>query len=68
MKDKTHKAIIVGFYDNYTIDTYKLCNPGTKRTIMIRYIKWTEWKMTDPAETMNMFHDSNEEDLVPGID
>ena len=36
--------------------------------MIIRDINWAEWKNTDPEETMNMFQDLNEKDLVPGID
>ena len=56
--DKTYKAIMVGYTDNNTRDTYKMCNTDTKRFIMARVVKWSEWKMTDPAETLNMFRDS----------
>ena len=68
MKDKTNKSIISGYAENHTRDTYKLYNPDTKRVIMSRYIKWAEWKMTDPAETVHIFRDSKEEYLVPGKD
>ena len=35
---------------------------------MTRGVKWSECKMKDPAETLNVFRDSQEEYLVPGID
>ena len=35
--------------------------------IMTRDIKWVEWKITDPVETMNIFSDLNEDYIVPGI-
>ena len=59
---------MVGCSDNHTRDTYKFYTPDIKRVIMTRYIKWAEWKMTEPAETMKIFRDSNEVDLVPGIE
>ena len=63
-----YKAITVGYVKNYTRDTYKLQKPETNRIMIIRDINWAEWKNTDPEETMNMFHNLNEKDLVPGID
>ena len=54
--DKTFKAIVFGYTDNHTRDTYKLYKPDTKRVIMTRDVKKTCWKMTDPAETMNISH------------
>ena len=55
MTDKTFKAIMMGYSDNHTRDMYKLYNPETKRVIMTRDVKWLDWKMTDPAETLKMF-------------
>ena len=44
---------------NHTRYLYKLHNLETKRVILKKvYIKWEEWKITDSAETMKMFHDS----------
>ena len=40
MKDKTYKAIMVGYAKTCTRDTYKIYNPETKRVFMSRYIKW----------------------------
>ena len=48
MKDKTFRVIMVGYSDNHKRDTYKLYNPGSKRVIMTREVKWEYWKMTDP--------------------
>ena len=59
MDYKTYKAIMVGYADNHTRDTYKLYNTKTKRVIMKRDVKWAEWKMIDPEETMKMFRDLN---------
>ena len=55
MKDKTFKAIMVGYANNCTRDTYNLYNPEKKRVIMTRDVKWADWKNTDPAETLKMF-------------
>ena len=49
MTDKTFNAIIVGYADNHTRDTYKLYNPDTKRVVITRDIKLVDWKMVDPA-------------------
>ena len=49
MKNKTYKATIVGYAKNHTRDTYKLYNPETKKVIINREIKWTEWKTKDLA-------------------
>ena len=65
--EKTYKAIMVGYPDNHKRDTYYMYNPETKRVTMTRDVKWVEWKMTDTAEKLNMFRDSNEEYLVPDI-
>ena len=35
---------------------------------MTRYVKWSEWKITEPVETLNMFRNFHEEYLVPGIE
>ena len=51
---------MVGYADSHKGDTYKWRNPETKMVIMTRDIKWAEWKMTDPAETMNMFQNFHE--------
>ena len=59
---------MVGYTYNHTRDTYKLYNPETNRVIMNRDIKWVKFKMTDPAETMKMFRNFNEDGLVPGIE
>ena len=60
MIGKKIKAIMVGYADNHTRDTYKLYKPETKRVIMTRDVKCADWKMTDPAETLKMFCESNE--------
>ena len=59
---------MVGYTDNHTRDTYNLYNPETKKFIMTRYVKWVDWKMTDPAENLNMFRKSHKEYLVTGIE
>ena len=48
-------------------NTYKLYNPDTKRAIINRYVKWEDWKVTYPSETMKMFREAHKEDLVPSI-
>ena len=68
MIGKKIKAIMVGYADNHTRDTYKLYKPETKRVIMTRDVKWADWKMNDSAKTLKMFRKSDKEDLVPGIE
>ena len=68
MADKTSNAIMVGYSDNHTRDTYKLYNPETKRVIMTRDVKWADCKMTNPAETLKMFCEADKEYLVPDIE
>ena len=68
MIDKLFKAIMVGYANNHTRDTYKLYNPETKRVIMTRDIKWADWKNTDATETLKMFREAEKEYLVPGIE
>ena len=48
-KDKTYKAIMVGYYYNHTRDMYKLYNSDTKRVVISRDVNWAEWKTVDPA-------------------
>ena len=35
---------------------------------MIGYVKWADWKKTNPAEILKMFRKAETEDLVPGIE
>ena len=67
MSDNTYKAIIAGYVDKHTRDTYKLYNLETNRVIVTRYVNWAEWKITDPAETLNMFCNTHKEDFLTGI-
>ena len=67
MTDKTFKAIMVGYTDNHTKDTYKMCNSETKRVIMTKDIKFEDWKKFDPAKTLTMFCEAEKKYLVPGI-
>ena len=57
---------MVGYTENHTRETYKFYSQQIKSVIMSRYIKWGEFK-TDPTETMKMFRNLNEKDLVLGI-
>ena len=49
MMYKMYKAIMIGYADNHTRDTYTLYNTDIKRVIMTRDVKWEEWKMKYPA-------------------
>ena len=40
MKYKTYKAIMVGYANKHTKDTYKVYNPDTKKVVISRDIKW----------------------------
>ena len=35
---------------------------------MTRDVKWADRKMTNPAETLKMFHKAHKEYLLPGIE
>ena len=35
---------------------------------MTRDVKWEDCKMTNPTGNLNIFRESNKEDLVPGIE
>ena len=59
---------MVGYADNHARDTYKLYNPETKRAVMTRNVKWADFKMNDPAETLKMFREAEKEILLPGIE
>ena len=56
MMYKMYKAIMIGYADNHTRDTYTLYNTDIKRVIMTRDVNWEEWKITYPAENLKMFH------------
>ena len=43
-------------------------NPETNRVILTRDVKWEDRKNTDPTETLKMFREAEEGDLVPGIE
>ena len=58
---------MVGYIDNHTKDTYKMCNSETKRVIMTRDIQCEDWKKVDPAKTLTMFREAEKKYLVPGI-
>ena len=32
------------------------------------YVKWADWKVTNPTEILKIFHKADKEDLVPGIE
>ena len=66
--DKAYKAIMVGYADNHRIDRYKFHDTQTNRVITTRDVKWVEWKINDPEETLKMFQDMHKEYLVPGIE
>ena len=68
MTDKTFKTIMVVYSKNHKRDTYKLYNPETKIVIMTRDVNWANWKNTNPADTLKMFHEAEKEDSVPGIE
>ena len=68
IKDKTLKAIIVGYAENHICDMYKIYNPNTNRFIMIRDIKYNDRKETYPSETMKMFLTMDKQYIVPGIE
>ena len=58
---------MIGYAYNHTRDTYMLYNPEIKRVIMTRNVKWEEWKMIYPEETLNVLYNYHEEYLVPYI-
>ena len=68
MTDETFKAILVGYTNNHKRDMYKLYTPEKKRVVMTKDNKWTDWKNTDPTETLKMFREAEKEYLVPGIE
>ena len=53
--DKTFEAIMVGYANHHARDTYKLYKLETKIFIMDRDVKWVNWKISNPAETLNIF-------------
>ena len=63
-----YKAIMICYADNHTRDMYKFYNTEFKSVIMTRDVKWEEWKMTPPEETLKMFRDYHEEYLIPCIE
>ena len=65
---KTYKAIMARYAENHIRDMYKWYNTDTKRVIKTRDVKWSQWKMINPAEILKIFCDAHEEDLVPCIE
>ena len=55
LEDKTLKGIMIGYSKNHARYMYKLYNPETRRVLLTRYVKWVDWKMTNPTETLKMF-------------
>ena len=59
---------MVGYVEKSKSDTYKLYNPEIKGVIITRDVKWADWKLNIPAETLKMFSEAEKEYLVPGKD
>ena len=57
--DKTFKVIMVVYSDKRMRDTYKLYNPEAKIVVMTWDVKWADWKMTDPVETLKIFREED---------
>ena len=50
---------MVGYVEKSKSDTYKLYNPETNRVNITRDVKWADWKMKNPAETLKIFSEAD---------
>ena len=49
MKPRSFRCIMIGYADNHSPDTYLMCNPRTKKKIIIRDIRWTDFEIPQPT-------------------
>jgi hypothetical protein len=54
-KEKSYKAIMVGYAKNHSADTYRLYNPTRKSIIENRDVIWLDWKRLNPARDLSIF-------------
>ena len=59
---------MVVYTDNNKRDAYKLYITDTKRVVICRDVKWADWKITDPTETLKMSRKAHKEYFVPVIE
>ena len=67
-EDRAIKCVFIGYGKHHSGDTYRMYNPGTKRIILSRDVKWAEFKRIDPKANMDVFVQYDATDTVPGID
>jgi len=60
------KCIMVGYADDHSPNTYHMYDPQTHIVHSTQNVCWTNWKCTDPADTLNIFkHDEKTKHSSP---
>jgi hypothetical protein len=54
-KEKSYRAIMVGYAKNHSADTYRLYNPIRKSIIENRDVTWLDWNRLNPARNLSIF-------------
>lgn len=67
-KEKSYKAIMVGYAKNHAADTYRLYNPVTRSIVENRDVTWLDWNRLNPARNMSIFQEAPELLTEMGID
>jgi hypothetical protein len=54
-KEKSYRAIMVGYAKNRSADTYRLYNPVTRHIVENRDVTWLDWNRLNPARNLSIF-------------
>jgi hypothetical protein len=56
-KPKSRPCLMVGYAEDHNHDTYQMFASSTKEVILVRDVKWDEWKPSDTAYSLPLiFH------------
>jgi hypothetical protein len=64
-KEKSYRAIMVGYAKNHSADTYRLYNPIRKSIVENRDVTWLDWNRLNPARNLSIF--ASEPELLTSI-
>jgi hypothetical protein len=64
-KEKSYRAIMVGYAKNHSADTYRLYNPVKRSIIENRDVTWLDWTRLNPARNLSIF--ATEPDLLTNL-
>jgi hypothetical protein len=67
-KEKSYKAIMVGYAKNHAADTYRLYNPAKRSIVENRDVTWLDWNRLNPERNMSIFQEEPELLTEIGID